>query len=287
MLTVLEGPKIIVPGGCYSDGTEYEGHGFFEAPSIREFDGIYYFIYSSQVMHELCYATSASPLGPFKYGGVLVSNADLHIDTYKKADKPAAYGGNNHGSLIEIAGKRYIFYHRQTNNTWYSRQGCAEEIKFLEDGSIVQSEITSCGLNGGPLNDIDEYPAYIACNLFNDDEETYVGGHHVSRITQEGKDGDKIPGHIASIVDGANIGFKYFDCKNVTGIALFVRGYASGCFEVRTKLDEAPLASIKVEFSTVWETYEAKCNIPDGVNALYLKYVGDGTAELRGFKFKH
>ncbi|MBQ2183531.1 MAG: family 43 glycosylhydrolase, partial [Lachnospiraceae bacterium] len=149
MLTIKEAPKFVVPSPVSALGTDYEKHGFFEASSIRKFDGKYYFVYSSEVMHELCYAVSDYPDRDFKYGGVIVSNCDIGISTYKKAEEPAAYGANNHGGLCEINGKRYIFYHRQTNNDWYARQGCAEEVKFLADGSIPQVEITSCGLNGG------------------------------------------------------------------------------------------------------------------------------------------
>lgn len=47
----------------------------------------------------------------------------------------------------------------------YSRQGVAEEIQIAEDGSILQTEATSCGLNGRPLEGVGRYPAYIACNL--------------------------------------------------------------------------------------------------------------------------
>lgn len=64
---------------------------------------------------------------------------------------PSAYGGNNHGSIVEISSEWYIFYHRQTNGTWYSRQGCAEKLHLAEDGSFRQVELTSCGLNGGSL----------------------------------------------------------------------------------------------------------------------------------------
>ena len=81
-------------------------------------------------MHELCYTTSKSPVEGFTYGGVIVSNCDLHIDTYKPADRVMAYGANNHGSIVEINGDWYIFYHRHTNGTWYSRQGCAEKIEI-------------------------------------------------------------------------------------------------------------------------------------------------------------
>jgi len=287
MLTILEDPQIIVPGSCYSQGTEYENHAFFEAPSIRCFDNKYYFIYSSEVMHELCYATSDSPKGPFKYGGVIVSNADMHIDSYKPADKPTAFGANNHGSLIEIAGKRYIFYHRQTLNSWYSRQGCAEPVTFNADGSIVQCEITSCGLNGGPLNDKEEYPGYIACNLFTDNRDIYVGGWQLPYIKQEGKDGDHNLGYVADLHDGANIGFKYFDCKDIKGIVLYARGYATGAFEIRTSIDGPVLAKLPVEHSTIWEPYTADCAIPDGVNSLYIRYTGGGVAELKSFKFLH
>jgi len=103
----------------------------------------YYFVYSSILMHELCYATSKNPTRDFVYGGVIVSNCDLHIDTYKPADMPTAYGANNHGSIVQIGEDWYIFYHRHTNNTYYSRQGCAEKLQIMPDGSIPQVKITS------------------------------------------------------------------------------------------------------------------------------------------------
>ena len=102
MLTITEGPVFVAPGCEYSEGTGFEGHEYFEAASIRKKGDLYLFIYSSIVMHELCYAWSRSPLSGFQYGGVLNSNADIGIDTYKPADLPAAYGANNHGSVVNI-----------------------------------------------------------------------------------------------------------------------------------------------------------------------------------------
>ena len=139
MLTIIEDPVFVVPGCEYSSGTGFEGHAFFEASSIRKIGETYYFIYSSEVMHELCYATSDNPRGGFKYGGVIVSNCDAHIDSYKPADMRAAPAGNNHGSIVEINGQWYIFYHRQTNGTWYSRQGCAEKITVQPDEASGRS----------------------------------------------------------------------------------------------------------------------------------------------------
>lgn len=61
--------------------------------------------------------------------------------------------------------KYYIFYHRQTNRSMFSRQGCAEKIVLLPDGRIPQTEMTSEGLNGKPLPGIGTYPTYCVANL--------------------------------------------------------------------------------------------------------------------------
>lgn len=284
MLTIKEGPRFVAPGCMYSEGTGYEGHAFFEAPSIRKNGDTYYFVYSSQVMHELCYATSKNPLEGFVYGGVIVSNADMHIDTYKPADMPAAYGANNHGSIIEINGKWYIFYHRQTNGTWYSRQVCAEEIKIEEDGSIKQVEITSCGLNGGPLVGKGTYATYIACNLFGKVPSMYIGGDKFHKIMQEGRDGDEELGFVSNIKDGDISGFKYFDCKGVKKIRMSCRGYGNGTFEICNKWDGEALAKITLQYTNVWEDYYADINLPDGVQALYFRYVGGGNVSFKEFE---
>lgn len=280
MLTILEEPVFVAPGCEYGAGTGFEGHEFFEAPSMRKIGDTYYFIYSSVVMHELCYATCKSPTGTFLYGGVLVSNCDLHIDTYKPADLPMAYGANNHGSIVEINNRWYIFYHRHTNGTWYSRQGCGEELELLPDGRIRQAEITSCGLNGAPLVGKGEYPAYIACHLFTDTPSVYVGGDKFPKIMQDGRDGDEEPGYIGNIQDSATAGFKYFDCKDIREIRIKVRGYADGVFEVKTVWNGKVLAQIRVRYANVWEEYAAPVSIPNGKQAIYLTYRGEGNASL-------
>lgn len=284
MLTVKTDPVRVAPGSEYSAGTEYEGHAFFEAPSIRKVGEKYFFIYSSEVMHELCYAVSDKPTEGFRYAGVLVSNVDMHIDSYKPADMAMAFGANNHGSIVKINDDWYIFYHRHTNNTWFSRQGCAEKLTMNDKGLFDQAEITSCGLNGGPLEGRGEYPAYIACNLFDERHEMHVGAYKAPKVVQEGKDGDENVGYIADMTEGCTAGFKYFDCKDVKKISVTVRGYAYGSFEVRTKWDGEVLATVKIkDSSNVWETYSSDIALPDGVNAIYLTYVGGGTAMLKSF----
>ncbi len=284
MLTIIEEPVFVVPGFEYSAGTCFEKHAFFEAPSIRKIGDTYYFIYSSEVMHELCYATSKNPRKDFVYGGVLVSNCDMYIDTYKPADMPMAYGANNHGSMVQIQDDWYIFYHRQTNGTWYSRQGCAEKLEILADGSIPQVEITSCGLNGGPLVGKGEYPAYLACNLFYDKPSAYIGDAHAPKVMQDGRDGDEELGYVANITNSATAGFKYFDCRSVKEIKIWVRGYGSGTFEIKTAWDGEVLGTATVENANVWEEYSIPVNIPDGKQAIYITYRGPGNVSLKSFE---
>ncbi len=285
MLTIKEAPKRVAPGCEYGQETSFEDHEYFEAASIRKRGDTYYFVYSSVVMHELCYATSKSPTEGFVYGGVIVSNSDLHIDSYKPADMPTAYGANNHGSIVEINGQWYIFYHRQTNGTWYSRQGCAEPIEIAADGSIKQAEITSCGLNGGPLEGKGEYPAYIACNLFYEKPSMYVGDPFAPKIVQDGRDGDEELGYVTGVHNTVTIGFKYFDCKDVKEIAIWTRCYCNGVFEVRTAWDGEVLAEIPVISSNIWEEYTAPIEL-NGVHALYFTYKGTGNLQFKAFALR-
>lgn len=291
MLTVREAPVTIAPSQPYGKGSSFEGHEFFEAPSMRKIGETYYFIYSSIHYHELCYATSKYPTQGFVFRGTLVSNNDIGIDTYKPAKMPMFYGGNNHGSIVEISGRWYIFYHRHTNGTNYSRQGCLEPLEVLEDGSIPQVEMTSCGSNRKPLRGRGEYPAYIACNLICKDEAAYTAGPgdwmdcRFPKITQDGKDGDEETGYIANMRDGAMAGFKYFQFQNVSAITVKVRGGA-GVFQIMTDWDALPLGSISFHSSTEWTLHSESIQIPDGVHALYFKYIGRGNVSFASFSLK-
>jgi hypothetical protein len=286
MLTIVEEPVFIVPGHYHGKGSEFEGHEFFEASSIRKCGDTYYFVYSSSLMTELCYATSKYPTKDFHYGGVIVSNCDLNIDTYKPAEKRMYPSGNNHGSIVEIEGQWYIFYHRQTNGTWYSRQGCIEPISLDETGAIKQVEMTSQGANGKPLVGRGEYPAYIACQLFDEQnsDDSIRHSSHGARITQDGPDGDEEDSsYIVGITDSTIIGFKYFDCQNVKTVTIKTRAYCKGEFAVKLAWDGEALGRIPVISANVWTEFSADIAIPDGVHALYFEYKGTGYVSLASF----
>jgi arabinoxylan arabinofuranohydrolase len=291
MLTIIEETVTIAPSKPYAAaGSGFAAHSFFEAPSIRKVGDTYYFVYSSTLFCELCYATSKHPTKDFVFRGVIVSNNDTGIGTYKPKDKPMYYGGNNHGGMVEIAGTWHIFYHRHTNGINFSRQGCIEPISILADGSIPQVEMTSCGPNHGPLPGRGEYSAAIACNLFCGEEAAYTGwayaDHRFPKITQDGKDGDEEPGFIANMMKGAVAGFKYFDCRGVKKVSVKTRGYFKGEFELRTKWDGPALGKISASGSSLWKEHAADIAIPDGIQALYFAYVGEGQASLAAFKLE-
>lgn len=280
MLTVTSEPTRIVPGQLDAAGTEFSGHAFFEASSIRKIGDTYYFIYSSQVNHELCYATSQHPDRDFRYGGVIVSNGDIGYQGRKAKDR-LAVTGNNHGSIENIGGEWYIFYHRQTNKTQYSRQGCAEKITLEPDGTIEQVEMTSCGLNGKPLPAEGEYLAPIACDLTNG---------RMPHMEQDGvkddipyitcKDGERV---IADITKGTLIGYKYFHFDGDVRLTLCVRGSGKGKFIV--KADDVKVGEISVEPSDAWCDISAEIRA-EGTKALYLIYEGEGKADFRSFVFR-
>ncbi|MGN0214197.1 MAG: family 43 glycosylhydrolase [Muribaculaceae bacterium] len=146
--------------GAISDSLlTYEVHAFNEASSVRKRGGIYYYIYGGHQRHgesncaTLNYATSTSPLGPFTYRGVIIDNYNTHANVV-----------NNHGSIVEIDGNWYIFYHRPTHGSPTMRKVCVEPIKFNPDGTIQEMEMTTQGV-GGPLDPLMRMDAARACQL--------------------------------------------------------------------------------------------------------------------------
>ncbi len=111
--------------------TEKE-HFFHEGSSMRKRGDTYYYVFadiSSGRPSSLGYATSKSPLGPFTYQGVIVDNIALNPDSW-----------NNHGSIEEVNGQWYVFFHASTKGK-YQRRACMAPIEFDENGLIKKVEL--------------------------------------------------------------------------------------------------------------------------------------------------
>lgn len=186
MYEVLDGTCIdhILPNRADEEhGFRERDSFFFEAASPRKVGELYYLIYSPKRGSRLAYATSDRPTGPFTYRGYIIDNG---------VDYP---GGNDHGSIACIRGQWYIFYHRMTNNSIFSRRACVERITILPDGTIPAVEMTSLGFEEA-LSPYRETAADIACVL--------KGGAFVTEKSVF----ERV---VTGITEGCVIGYKYFD----------------------------------------------------------------------------
>lgn len=230
---------------------------FFEASSIRKIGDLYYFIYSPKRGCRLAYATSKRPEGPFEYRGYIIDNG---------IDYP---GGNDHGSIANINGQWYVFYHRMTNKTILSRRACVEKITILPDGTIPTVEMTSLGFEDS-LNPYRITPAEIACVLKKD-----------AFITER----DKFTRTVSNIKNGCVIGYKYFDFGedfSSESMILSLKVFGTGCSSrVRVMLDDCEngeeVGVISVD--THDGIYSGRLKNVTGRHALYFKveytYQGD------------
>ena len=292
MVTIKAGPKLLFPLKTNHAPADFKGHEFFEASSIRKIDGKYVFVYSSTNNHELCYAVSDRPDGDFRFGGTLVDQGDLYLNGNTDESKATNYLGNTHGGMVELNGDWYIFYHRQTNQHSYSRQACAERLERTPEGGFKQAEVTSCGLNGGPLKGIGEYPARIACNLWSKQgtaryDRKFDKALH-PYFTQDKKDDDhSAVQYIANMRDGAVAGFKYFDLQSPSALRVSVGGVCDGCIEVSTAPDFGAVAAkipVKSTGGRVW--LSAPLAAVSGVLPLYFRFVGDGALDFYAFELQ-
>lgn len=276
MLTIKEGPHYIAKTIHNSKGTDFQGHEFFEASSMRKINGHYYFIYSSFVNHELCYAISDYPDRDFRYGGVLVSNCDAGLG------KKTNYYGNNHGSLLCLDGSYYIFYHRQTNKNSFARQMCAEKIEF--DGlHFKQAEMTSQGLNGKPLEGKGKYKAAICCNLYSTLGTFFYkvfrrwAPRH-SYLTQEDKDNDvRESQYIRNVTKYTIIGYKYFRFpKDVKSLAITIKGRAKGTVVVKDSENGNVLSQIPISPTSKKKEFVSSFTPSKEVSVLFFTFQGKG-----------
>ena len=289
MKTIKQGPVELLPGCLAAKGTEFEEHAFYEASSPRKINGRYYMVYSSEQTHELCYAVSNQPMSGYRYGGVLVSNADIGFHGNTKSKAPF---GNTHGGLVEIKGQWYIFYHRQTHGIECCRQGCAEPISLNEDGTFSQAELTSCGLNGAPLAGVGTYSAAYACNLTHESigKERYtirkcVRGvqPHIFEEKLDNQEEHNIQ-YIANMQNKTVAGFKYFQLGKAQRIC--IEASSLGKCELKVFLDEQctrEAASISISKTDGWKVFQSKFTAPEGIFPLFFQLEGETVIDWKEF----
>ena len=154
---------------------------FFEASSIRKIKDKYIFIYSRFTEdgefglptsnYTLAYCYSDAPLGSWTYGGTIIDGRAREKDEQGNVIASAVPDGNTHGSICEINGQWYVFYHRQTGTDEYARQAMVAPITVnVEEGKggkveITEGEYNSQGFALDGLDPFERHSAGIACWL--------------------------------------------------------------------------------------------------------------------------
>ena len=179
MCTVKPGTEIV--DGMISGYEEPGIFRFFEASSIRKIKDKYVFIYSRwtengefglpDTNYTLAYAYSDNPLGPWTYGGTIIDARGREINEQGDTIASGVVSGNTHGSICEINGQWYVFYHRQTGTNEYARQAMVAPIDVkVEEGAggkveISEGEYNSEGFALNGLDPFERHSAGIACWL--------------------------------------------------------------------------------------------------------------------------
>jgi len=214
---------------------------FFEASSIRQVGNKYVMVFSGYSGKEyglgntnsaLRYAFGDSPLGPWRSGGVLVDSRGVVLNEDGSKLITTNAGHNTHGSLQEINGQWYVFYHRPPRGFGNARQAMVAPVKITCDkkpvakGGVVKitgydpfapnnewtakasdgteytgAEVTSEGFNIFGLPPYAYYSAGIAC---------YMAGPNANQYMQDNHDVWNNSMDLAGIQNGGIIGFKYF-----------------------------------------------------------------------------
>ena len=214
---------------------------FFEASSIRQVGNKYVMVFSGYSGKEyglgntnsaLRYAFGDSPLGPWRSGGVLVDSRGVVLNEDGSKLITTNFGHNTHGSLQEINGQWYVFYHRPPRGFGNARQTMVAPVKITWDkkpvakGGVVKitgydpytkdnvwtakasdgneytgAEVTSEGFQIFGLPPYAYYSAGYACFVYGPGSNDWMQDNH--DVWNNSMD-------LAGIKNGGIIGFKYF-----------------------------------------------------------------------------
>ena len=225
---------------------------FFEASSIRQVGNKYVMVFSGysgpdyglgSTNSALRYAFGDSPLGPWRSGGVLVDSRGVVVGEGGTKLITTNFAHNTHGSIQQINGQWYVFYHRPPRGFGNARQAAVapvtiqwDEKPVAEGGKVVirgydamtdkawtakasngdeytGAEVTSEGFSIFGLPPYSSYSAGYAC---------FVTGNNWMQDTWDWWENSMI---LKGVNNGGIIGFKYFGFeglkKDTKGVKAF------------------------------------------------------------------
>lgn len=247
---------------------ELPAKGLKEGPYLFERKGIYYLTYPhvAEKTERLEYATSNSPMGPFKFAGVIM-------------DESASGCWTNHHSFIQFKNQWYLFYHNDDLSPKFdkARSVRADSLSFNDDGSIRKVIPTLRGIgitDAASKIQIDRYSAK------SDDGVTIDFLDTLNRFR-----GWK------TTFSKANAWIQYncvhFGKKAPKTISIYTRSATGGVLLVRSGSPAGPIiAKLNIpkndRWSMITKTIPA---VSPGVKNLVVQLTGDGNLEADWVKF--
>lgn len=247
--------------------------GLQEGPFTFERKGVYYLTYPhvANKIERLEYATSDSPMGPFKWAGVLLDESETGCWTV-------------HQSLVEYQGQWYLFYHdRDLSPSFDKRRAIrADKLFFNEDGSIRKVVPTLRGVGvvkAGSEIQVDRYSARSGDTVavsFLDDANPHAGwkvalGAPKSWVR-------------LNEVDFGRGGQKAIELRAKTA----GDAKAKAMLEIRLDSENGPLIGrVKLHGATDWKiTKAAAKKVPVGVHDLFVVLPDSGSVEVDWVRVK-
>ncbi|MCR5296303.1 MAG: family 43 glycosylhydrolase [Clostridiales bacterium] len=283
---------------------------FFEASSPRKIFGKYVYIYSRRVnepvpelgVYEDCngflsYKWSDRPLDGFRWGGDISFNGGEIIPGPDGNGVMTYRWGNNHGSVMQVNGQWYVFYHRQTGRDEYSRQAMVEPIDAAQgkdgavylgkieyrDGEPVSSRPVEMTSQGAQVNGLDArkwISAGYACHLHGGAGKAYIAPVYEQR--------DDVSAPVKEMTGGTVAGFRYLRFGEESPETVTVKTDAQAPFTVRVLIDAyngAEIARMEIPAGAAETTGKLAVRVT-GIHAVYFVFDGaEGMAEFDRFTF--
>lgn len=242
--------------------TSYE-----EGPWLYKRNNLYYLFWPGGPLPEFIgYSTSKSPIGPWKYGGIVMPTEGKSF--------------TNHPGVIDFKGKTYFFYHNGAlpGGSGFTRSVCVEEMTFNADGSIPQLKMTE-GIKQG-IGTLNPYRKTEAETI------AWSEGIKASQNKQVGV-------FVTAKKDGSYIKVRDVDFQNKGASKFFARigttHNANVTLEIRQdKQDGALLGTIKVSRtggSDRWKLVSIDVTKITGVHDLYFVFKGPQNTDIMYFDY--
>ena len=333
MATVKPGTKIVE--NMVSSKNQPGVFRFLEASSIRKIKDKYVFIYSRwtkdgefglpETNYTLAYAYGDKPLGPWTYGGTIIDGRGR--ETNEKGDTIASgnVSGNTHGSICEINGQWYVFYHRQSGLNEFARQAMVAPITVnVEEGlggkvTISEGEYNSEGFALNGLDPLEPHSAGIACWYTGPKvgehqwpNNIFYGSYVESSYGTEDKfdapyDLRNNTNRVINNTDGSIVGYKYFNFSETHGkkglqlLLTLIPAGIDGTIEVMADRPWAlqggkSLGKLQLKRDMPQESTQFPVDLPalqelDGKHALFFLFASEtkekSICSLENFVFKY